>query len=97
MHICLKKTWEKPWILSFPNCGNPEVNFLEKVSQLVASKIFQKLISQLWGIPQPQYFITLLSRPHWTYFWKHDVYYKKDTEVGSQNLATKFGFVPDWL
>ena len=29
---------------------------------------FSKLISQLWGIPQSQYFITLLLDPKWTYF-----------------------------
>ena len=28
-------------------------------------------------------------------FWKHYIYYKKDTKFGSQILATKFGFVPD--
>ena len=28
--------------------------------------------------------------------WKHYIYHKEDTKVGSQKLATKFGFVPDW-
>ena len=56
---------------------------------------FPKVMSQLWGIPQPQYFVTQLLEPHWTYFWKHYIYHKEDTKVGSQNLATKFGFVPE--
>ena len=25
------------------------------------------------------------------------IYHKEDTKVGSQTLATKFGFVADWL
>ena len=54
-----------------------------------------KLMSQLWGILQPQYFVTSLSEPHRTYFWKHYIYQKEDSKVGSQNLATKFDFVPD--
>ena len=58
---------------------------------------FPKLMSQLLGIPQPQYFVTSLLEPHQTYFWKHYIYHKKDTKVGSQNLATKFGFVPDCI
>ena len=58
---------------------------------------FQKLMSQLWRIHQPQYFITFLLDLHWTYFWKHYMNYKPDTKVGSQNLATKFGFVSDCL
>ena len=53
---------------------------------------FPKLISQLWGIPQPQYFITLLLEAHWTYFWKHYTYYKKDTKVGSQNFGYQIWF-----
>ena len=36
-------------------------------------------------------------RPTVNIFWKHYIYNKKDTKVGCQNLATKFGFVPDWL
>ena len=46
-----------------------------------------KLISQLWGTPQPQYFITLLLGPHWTYFWKHYIYCIKDTKIVSQNFG----------
>ena len=56
-----------------------------------------KLISQLRGIPQPQYFVPSLLEPYWTYLWKHYIYHKKDTKVGSQILDTKFGFVPDCL
>ena len=56
---------------------------------------FPKLMSQLWGITQPQYFVTSLLEPHRTYFWKHYIYRKEDTKVGSQNFATKFGVAPD--
>ena len=52
-------------------------------------------MSQLWGIPQPQYFVTSLLELHQTYFWKHYICHKEDAKFGSQNLATKFGFVPD--
>ena len=55
-----------------------------------------KLISQLRGIPQPQYFVPSLLEPYWTYLWKHYISHKKDTKVGSQILATKFSFVLDW-
>ena len=55
------------------------------------SKI-SKVISQLWGIPQPQYFITLLLEAHWTNFWKYYIYYKKDTKVGSQNFGYQIWF-----
>ena len=51
---------------------------------------FPKLMSQLWGIPQPQFFVTSLLEPHPTYFWKHYIYRKEGTKVGSQNLATNF-------
>ena len=42
---------------------------------------FPKLMSQLWGIPQPEYFVTSLLEPHQTYFWKHYIYHKEDTKV----------------
>ena len=66
-----------------------------KATKVGSPPNFPKLMSQLWGIPQ--YFVTSLLEPHQTYFWKHYIYHKEDTKVGSQNLATKFGFVPDWL
>ena len=66
-----------------------------KATKVGSPPSFPKLISQLRGIPQPQYFVPSLSEPHWTYLWKHYIYHKKDTKVGSQILATKFGFVPD--
>ena len=53
---------------------------------------FPKLISQLWGIPQPLYFITLSLEAFWTYLWKHYIYYKKDTKVGSQNFGYQIWF-----
>ena len=66
-----------------------------KATKVGSSPNFPKLISQLKGIPQPQYFVTSLLEPHWTYLWKHYIYHEKDTKVGNQILATKFGFVPD--
>ena len=69
--------------------------FFGKATKVGSPPNFPRLISHLWQIPQQQYFVTLLLDPHWTCFWKHYTYYKKDTKVGSQNLATKFGFVPD--
>ena len=80
-------------------CSCLASQFSGKATKVGSPPNFPKLISQLWGIPQPQYFITLSLHTHWTYFWKHYVYmyYKKDTKVGSQILATKFGFVPDCL
>ena len=30
--------------------------------------------------------------PHWTYFWKHYIYYNKDTKVGSQNFGYQIWF-----
>ena len=68
-----------------------------KATKVGSPPDFPKLISQLRGIPQPQYFVPSLLEPHWTYLWKYYIYHKKDTKVGSQILATKFGFVPDWL
>ena len=38
-------------------------------------------MSQLWGIPQPEYFVKSLLEPHQTYFWKHYIYHKEDTKV----------------
>ena len=70
--------------------------FFRKATKVGSPPNFPKPISQLWGIHQPHYFVTLLLSPHWTYFWKHYRYYTKDIKVGSQTLATEFGFVPDW-
>ena len=61
--------------------------FFLKATKVGSPPNFQMLISQLRGIPQPQYFVTSLLEQHWTYFWKHYIYHKKDTKVGSQNLA----------
>ena len=66
-----------------------------KATKVGSPPNFPKLMSQLWGIPQPQYFVPSILEPHQTYFWKHYIYHKEDTIVGSHNLATKFGFVPD--
>ena len=53
--------------------------FSGKATTVGSPPNFPKLISQLWGIRQPQYFITLLLDVHLIYFWKHYIYYKKDT------------------
>ena len=63
-----------------------------KATKVGSTPNFPKLTSQLWGIPQPQYFITLLLDPHWTYFWKRYIYYRKDTKVGSQNFGYQIWF-----
>ena len=66
-----------------------------KATKVGSPPNFLKLISQLRWIPQPQYLVPSLLDPRWTYLWKHYVHHKKDTKLGSQILATKFGFVPD--
>ena len=70
-----------------------QINVLEKLPQLVALLIFQSLYLSC-GESLDHDTVSYYG-PHLTYFWKHYIYYKKDTKVGSQNLATKFGFVPD--
>ena len=66
--------------------------FSGKATKVGSPPNFPKLISQLWGIPQSQYFITLLLDPHWTYFWKHYLYHIKYTKVGSQNFGYQIWF-----
>ena len=44
------------------------------------------------GINYNQYHIILLLDPHWTYLWKHYIYYKKETKVGSQNFGYQIWF-----
>ena len=61
--------------------------FSWKATSVGSPPNFPKLTSQLSRITQPQYFITSLLDPHWTYFWKHYIHYKKDTRVGSQNFG----------
>ena len=72
-----------------------ELIFWKSYQSWQPSKFFKAHIShvsQLWGIPQPQYFITLLLDLHWIYFWKHYIYYEKDTKVGSQNIGYQICF-----
>ena len=103
--LCLVKFYIKwCWALKRTRCHSYlkcpstalRVDFLEKLPKLIGSPPnFSKLIShmfQLWGIPQPQYFITLLLDLHWTYFWKDFIYYEKDTKVGSQNIGYQICF-----
>ena len=80
---------------AFATAAVPQLIFW-KATKVGSPPNFPKLMSQLWGIPQPQYFVTSLLEPHQTHFWKHYIYHQEDTKVGSQNLATKFCFVPDW-
>ena len=68
-----------------------------KATKVGSPPNFPKLMSQLWGIqlwgiPQRQYFVTSLSEPHWTYFWKHCIYHKEDTKVGSQIFGYQIWF-----
>ena len=70
--------------------------FSVKATKVGSPPHFPKLISQLWGTLQPQYFVTLFLDPYWTYLWKYYIYYKKETKLVANILATKFGFVPDW-
>ena len=53
---------------------------------------FPKHMFQLWEILEPQYFSTLLLDPHWIYFWKHCIYYKKDTRFGGQSFGWQLWF-----
>ena len=48
-----------------------------KATEVGSTPNFPKLISQLWGISWPQYFVTSLLEPHLTYFWKHYIYHKE--------------------
>ena len=73
-------------------CSCLAIQFSGKATKVGSPPNFPKLISQLWGIPQPQYFITLLLDPHWTYFWKHYLYYKKVTKVCCQNFDYQIWF-----
>ena len=73
-------------------CSSLASYFSGKATKVGRHPKIPKLISQLWGIPQPQYFITLLLEAHWTYFWKHYIYHKKDTKIGSQNFGYQIWF-----
>ena len=68
--------------------------FSGKATTVDSPPNFPKLISQLWGIGEPEYNIVLLLLldPHWTYFCKHYIYYKEDTKVGSQNFGFQIWF-----
>ena len=70
-----------------------------KATKVGSPPNFPKLMPKLWGIPQPQYFVTSLLEPHQTYFSKHYIYHKEDTKVGSQNLAAKVAkiWLPNWV
>ena len=80
------------WYLKQLICSCLASQFSGKATKVGSPLNFAKLISQLWGIPQSQYFITLLLDPHWTYFVKLYLYYKKDTKVGSQNFGYQIWF-----
>ena len=64
------------------------MNFLKNLPQL---------ISQSWGITQPQHFITSSLESYWTYLLKNYIYIlqKKKQKLVDNILATNFGFVPD--
>ena len=69
--------------------------FSGKATKLGSPPNFPKLI--WWRICQSQYFITLLLEPYWTYFFNITYIIKKTPKLVAKILATKFGFVPDWL
>ena len=96
IHWCVVLHWTH-WGLYFKKflCTCLGSYFSQKATTVGRPPNFSIHISQLCWIIEPQYFITLSLDSHWTYFWKHYIYNKKDTKFGSQNLATKFGFVPD--
>ena len=71
--------------------------FSQKATTVASNLNIPKLISQSWGTIEPYYFITLSLDLYLTYFWKHDIYYKKTPKLATKILATKFGFVPDYL
>ena len=52
-----------------------------KATKVGSPPNFPKLVSQLRGIPQPQYFVPSLLEPHWTYLWKHYIYHKKTPKL----------------
>ena len=66
--------------------------FSGKATKVGSPPNFPKLIAQLWGTLQPQYFVTLFLDPHWTYLWKYFIYYKKETKVGSQYFGYQIWF-----
>ena len=59
--------------------------FSGKATKVGSPPKFPKLIFQLWRIPQSQNFITLSLDPHWTYFWKHCLYYKQGKSEGFES------------
>ena len=50
-----------------------------KATKVGSPPNFPKLMSQLWGIPQPQYFVTSLLVPHWTHIFENITYIIKKT------------------
>ena len=73
-----------------------EGNFVKKLPQLVALQIFKVHISIMenhWAIM----FYYIIIRLKLNMFFKALHISRKTTKFGSQNLATKFGFVPDMM
>ena len=66
--------------------------FSGKSTKVGSPPNFSKLISQVWGTLQPQYFVTLFLDPYWTCLWNYFIYYKKETKVGSQQFGYQIWF-----
>ena len=71
--------------------------FSEKLPKLVALQIFQSSCLSCGEFHNHNTLSHHYSSHIKHIFWKHNIYHKEDTKVGRQHLATKFGFVPDWL
>ena len=64
-------SFKPPGVCPLYVCIAPPVwsKFLQKATTIGCPPNFPKLLPQLWGIPKPQYFITLLLGKYQTYFW----------------------------
>ena len=83
-----------PWrsYLKQSICSCLSSYFSGKATKVGSPPNFPKLISQLWGTLQSQYFVTLFLDSHWTHLWNYFIYYKKETKVGSQHFGYQIWF-----
>ena len=86
MYFCIL-TWAAQSVNAMT--PDPDSGVWRQATKVGSSPNFPKLISQLWGIPQPQYFVTSLLEPHQTHFWKHYIYHKEDTKVQGSHRVWK--------
>ena len=72
------------------NLSLPWKLIFQKATKVGSPPNFSKLTSQLWGISEPQYYITLSLDSYWTYFGKQyiNIYIKqKDPKFGTPNFG----------